>query len=153
MSKKSKIIYLILTTVFFTVFNFYFSDIIMKNGFLLAENPVLDIVYLQNSGAAFNLFEGYKLFLIIFAFFALAGLIFYIVKHIKKVSSICLFYTAMLLSGIFSNMCERLFLGYVRDFIKLNFIDFPIFNISDVFINIGVLGLIIIIIKNSYFKK
>ena len=50
-------------------------------------------------------------------------------------------------------MCERIFFGYVRDFIKLNFVDFPVFNISDIFINIGVLGLIFIILKNNYFKK
>ena len=153
MPKKSKIIYLILTTVFFVLCNFYFSDMIINNGYLLAENPVLDIMYLQNSGAAFNIFEGYKIFLIVFAFVALSALVFYAVKHIEKISVFGLFFASLLLSGIFNNTCERIFLGYVRDFIKLNFVDFPVFNISDIFINIGVLGLIFIILKNNYFKK
>lgn len=153
MSKKSKIIYLVLTTVFFVLCNFYFSDIIINNGYLLGENPVFDIIYLQNSGAAFNIFEGYKAFLIVFAFVAFSVLIFYAIRHIEKISVFGLFFASLLLSGIFNNMCERMFLGYVRDFIKLNFVDFPVFNISDIFINIGVLGLIFIILKNNYFKK
>ena len=126
---------------------------IINNGYLLAENPVLDIMYLQNSGAAFNIFEGYKVFLIVFAFAAFSALIFYAIRHIEKISVFGLFFASLLLSGIFNNTCERIFLGYVRDFIKLNFVDFPVFNISDIFINIGVLGLIFIILKNNYFKK
>ncbi len=153
MSKKSKIAYLILTTIFFIFFNFYFSDIILKSDLLLAENPVLDIIYVQNSGAAFNILDGYKIFLIVFAFAAFSALIFYTLKHIQKISVFCLFFVSLLLSGIFNNMCERMLFGYVRDFIKLNFIDFPVFNISDIFINIGVLGLIFIILKNNYLKK
>ena len=153
MSKNSKIVYLILTTIFFVFFNFYLTDLILKSGYLLTENPVLNIVYLQNTGAAFNIFEGYKIFLILFSLAAFLILIFYVLKHIKNISGIGLFFTAFLLSGIFNNMCERLLFGYVRDYIKLNFIDFPVFNISDIFINIGVFGLIFIILKNNYFKK
>jgi len=48
---------------------------------------------------------------------------------------------------------ERIYFGYVRDFFKLNFINFPVFNISDIFINISVILLIIIIIKNKYLKN
>jgi len=153
MSKKSKIVYLILTSLFFVFFNFYFSDIILKNGYLLAENPVFDITYIQNQGAAFNIFDGYKIFLIAFSATALGVLIFFVIKQIMKISVFGLFFTSLLLSGIFNNMCERLIFGYVRDYIKLNFVDFPVFNISDIFINIGVLGLIFIILKNNYFKK
>ena len=43
--------------------------------------------------------------------------------------------------------------GYVRDFFKLNFVDFPVFNISDIFITIGVLALIVLIVKNKYLRK
>lgn len=153
MSKNSKIIYLFITTIFFILLNFYFSDIILQNGYKLAENPIFDITFIQNQGAAFNLFDGYRNFLIVFSFLAFLTLIFYLIKQIEKISVIGLFFSSLLLSGIFNNMCERILFGYVRDFIKLNFIDFPVFNISDIFINIGVLGLIFIILKNNYFKK
>ena len=63
------------------------------------------------------------------------------------------FWAAMLIAGISCNMYERIVFGYVRDFFKLNFIEFPVFNISDIFINISVLAIIIIIIKNKYLKN
>lgn len=153
MSKNSKIIYLFITTIFFILLNFFFSDIIMQNGYKLTENPVFDITFIQNQGAAFNLFDGYKVFLVVFAILAFVFLIYYLIKQIEKISVIGLFFSSLLLSGIFNNMCERLMFGYVRDFIKLNFVDFPVFNLSDIFINIGVLGMIFIILKNNYFKK
>ena len=153
MSKNSKIVYLFITTIFFILLNFFFSDIIMQNGYKLTENPIFDITLIQNQGAAFNLFDGYKVFLVVFAILAFVLLIYYLIKQIEKVSVIGLFFSSLLLSGIFNNMCERLMFGYVRDYIKLNFINFPIFNLSDLFINIGVFVMIIIILKNNYFKK
>ena len=59
----------------------------------------------------------------------------------------------MLVSGIFCNLYERICFGYVRDFFKFNFIEFPVFNISDIFINISVLAIIVIILKNKYLKN
>lgn len=153
MSDKSKIIYLFITTIFFIIFDFYISNTILLNGYLLAENPILDITFIQNNGAAFNIFDGYKIFLITFSIIALLVLFCYVIKHIKKISTFGLFLISLLLSGIFNNMFERIYFGFVRDFIKLNFINFPVFNISDIFINIGVIGIICIILKNNYFKK
>ena len=153
MSKNSKIIYLFITTVFFILFNYILTDSILINGYKIAENPVFDITFIQNQGAAFNLFEGYKIFLVTFSVIAIISLILYTLKHLEKISTIGLFFISLLLSGIFNNMYERIIFGFVRDFIKLNFVNFPVFNISDIFINIGVLGMIIVIIKNNYFKS
>ena len=153
MPKKSKIIYLFITTLFFIFVNFYFTDLILLNGYKLAENPIFSITFIQNEGAAFNLFDGYKIFLIVFSIVALIVLCFYTIKQIKRISTKGLLLISLMLSGIFNNMCERLIFGHVRDFINLKFIDFPVFNLSDIFINIGVLGVIFIILKTNYFKK
>lgn len=153
MPKKSKIIYLFITTLFFIFVNFYFTDLILLNGYKLAENPIFSITFIQNEGAAFNLFDGYKIFLIVFSIVALIVLCFYTIKQIKRISTKGLFLISLMLSGIFNNMCERLIFGHVRDFINLKFIDFPVFNLSDIFINIGVLGVIFIILKTNYLKK
>ena len=153
MTKKSKIIYLFISIIFFILLNGYLSDLIILNGFKLPQNPILSIFYIQNQGAAFNIFDGQRVFLIAFAITAIIGMIFYTIKHISKFTGMELFFASILASGIFNNMIERTILGYVRDYIKLNFIDFPIFNISDIFINIGVIGIICIILKNNYFKK
>ena len=123
MPKKSKIIYLFITTLFFIFVNFYFTDLILLNGYKLAENPIFSITFIQNEGAAFNLFDGYKIFLIVFSIVALIVLCFYTIKQIKRISTKGLFLISLMLSGIFNNMCERLIFGHVRDFINLKFIE------------------------------
>ena len=49
---------------------------------------------------------------------------------------------AFLSAGILSNTIERFVDGYVTDYFKLTFINFPVFNLADIFINIGVILLI-----------
>ena len=154
MQRIGKLIYLFLSLIFFTVFDLYFSELIIKSArFNMPENPILDLTYILNSGAAFSIFENSKIFLIMFALVAIILILFYAIKNIDKFSTFSGFWAAMLIAGIGCNLYERIAFGYVRDFFKLNFIDFPVFNISDVFINIGVLAIILIIVKNKYLKK
>ncbi|MCQ2739879.1 MAG: signal peptidase II [bacterium] len=153
MTKTNKIIYLITSIVFYTIINFYFSKLILDYRFMLDKNPILDFVYAYNTGAAFSLMENMQFLLIIFSAIAIFSVLYFTIKNIQKFSTITLFWTSMLISGIFCNLVERIFLGYVLDYFKLNFIDFPVFNISDIFINISVIALIIIIVKNKYLKN
>lgn len=154
MSKANKIAYLLISIIFFIVFDLYFSNLILTNlRFNFPQNPVLDLIFVQNTGAAFSILENSQMFLIIFSFFALGLILSYAIKNAEKFSAISAFWAAMLIAGITCNLYERIAFGFVRDFIKLNFIEFPVFNISDIFINISVLAIIIIIIKNKYIKK
>ena len=154
MTKKNKLIYFFISIFFFIVFDLYFSRLILNElRFKIPENKILDLLYVQNTGAAFNILENYKIFLVIFAIFAIATIITYAVKNAEKFSTIAGFWTAMLIAGISCNLYERIAYGHVNDFIKLNFVNFPIFNISDIFINLGVFAIIVIIIKNKYIKN
>ncbi len=60
-------------------------------------------------------------------------------KNHEKLNTLQTLAIAMILGGTAGNFFDRLFYGYVVDFIKLNFIDFPVFNMADLFINIGVI--------------
>lgn len=154
MSKTGKISYFLIAIIFFIAFDVYFSNLILNTlRFSISENPILDLIFVQNTGAAFSILENSKLFLIIFSIVALGMILYYSIKNSEKFSTISAFWAAMLVAGISCNLYERIMFGFVRDFFKLNFIDFPVFNISDVFINIGVLAIIIIIIKNKYIKN
>lgn len=153
MTKLNKIIYFIVSLIFFIGFDLYFSDLILNDiRFKVAENKFMSLIFVQNTGAAFNILEDYKIFLILFAIAAIFVISSYIFRHLEKFSTISVFWAAMLLAGIGCNMYERMSFGYVRDFFKLNFIEFPVFNISDIFINIGVIAIIVIILKNKYIK-
>ena len=151
MSKINKIIFFIVSFLFFIIFDVYFSsNIINSINFLKLNNPILDLVFVQNTGAAFSLFENSPLFLIVISIISIFLILIYTLKNINKISVFTCYWIALLLAGISCNFYERIVFGYVRDFIKLNFINFPIFNISDIFINIGVIVLIFIIIKKRW---
>ena len=75
----------------------YFSDIILKNSESMPENPVFDLTFVQNTGAAFSILQDSRTFLIIFSALAAAGIAFYLIKHIAKVSTFSIFWVSMLI--------------------------------------------------------
>ncbi len=149
MSKKlSKIIYLIVCFVFFLISDLYLSELLVKNiarGFAFSSK-VIALTYVQNSGAAFNILNNSREFLIILSVVALVLIFGYIIRHAKSISMKSIFFSSLLAAGIAGNLHERIVFGFVRDFFELKFVDFPVFNISDIFINIGVIALIILIL-------
>jgi signal peptidase II len=106
------------------------------------SNMIFNLRYLKNSGAAFSLLQNAREFLIIVSIVAVTFLFLYVHNHIKNIHLISVSFIALLSAGIMSNCHERIVLGYVRDYIQLNFINFPIFNVADIFITIGVIALV-----------
>ena len=109
------------------------------------SNALFSLTYLKNSGAAFSLLENAREFLIIISI-AATTLLFTYVYHNKALHYISLSFLALLSAGIMANCHERIVFGYVRDYIHLNFINFPVFNMADIFITIGVIALIVILL-------
>ncbi len=94
------------------------------------------IDYVKNFGAAFNIFNGSRTFLSTVSIIFSCILIYFILKNnINK--TIDLLSYSFILGGSLGNGIDRIFKGYVVDFINLNFINFPIFNLADIAINIG----------------
>lgn len=153
MSKTNKLVYFFLTTFFFVFFDTYFSSYIVNNYESLSGNFLLDFVFVQNYGAAFSILDNSKIFLISFSIIALVWILVNLIKNIQKINMLPIFWSSLLVAGIFCNTSERIIYGYVRDFFSLNFINFPVFNISDVFINVSVFAIVVIIIKYNYAKN
>ena len=109
------------------------------------SNAVFSLTYLKNSGAAFSLMQNAREFFIIIAIVATTLLWGYIHSN-KGINLISVSFIGLLTAGIMANCHERIVLGYVRDYIHLNFINFPVFNVADVFITIGVIALIAILL-------
>lgn len=110
------------------------------------SNIVFNLHYLKNSGAAFSLLQNGREFLIIVAIAATTLLFNYVHHHIRSIHLVSLSFIALLSAGIMSNCHERIVLGFVRDYIQLNFINFPIFNVADIFITIGGIALVCILV-------
>ena len=119
--------------------NLYISKLLNKDLLLFT------IDFVKNYGAAFNLFSGSRLFLSFVSIISSIILFYLIFRNKSKV--IDKYALSFILAGSIGNGIDRIFKGYVIDFIKIKFIDFPVFNIADIAINVGVIFLII-----SYFK-
>ena len=117
--------------------------IITKNyNSLINKDLILfSIDYVKNFGAAFNLFDGSRIFLSIISIIITILLIFIILNN-NNTTNIDLYSFSFILGGTMGNGVDRITNGYVIDFISLNFINFPVFNIADVSINIGLILLI-----------
>ena len=121
----------------------YISDKIevIKNFFYL------NLVH--NEGAAWGLLNKHILFLIIFMLIALALLFHYSSKFINNNRNTIAF--SLVIGGLIGNLIDRVFNGYVIDFLDFYIFkyDYPVFNIADICIVIGMLLLIIAILKGE----
>ncbi len=106
------------------------------------QNNIFEILLLKNTGAAFSIFKGSNIFLAIFAIFVFGIIFYHVCKNNKELRLIDIHAFSFLSAGILSNTTERLVDGFVTDYFKLVFINFPVFNLADIFINIGVILLI-----------
>ena len=122
---------------------FYNDNIFINKDFVLFE---LDFV--KNYGAAFNILSGNRIFLSFISIFFSIILIYLILR--KNTSNLLDLYSySFILGGTLGNGLDRIIKGFVVDFIKLNIINFPVFNIADISINIGFILLLYSIFKNK----
>lgn len=122
--------------------------VLVTNNFALnVRNKIIDgffyITNCHNEGAAFSLFSGNVLFLIFITLIVL----FLIYRTINKenVNKIGILAYGLLLGGILGNLYDRIFYGYVIDYLDFRIFNFnfAIFNLADMAIVIGAILLIV----------
>lgn len=108
---------------------------------------VFQLEYLENRGAAFGLLQNQIwLFVILTGIFLAAAIWIYIrLPKIKRYLPLHII-AVVLVSGALGNLIDRIRLGYVVDFFYFSWIDFPIFNVADVYVVISFIALIICIL-------
>ncbi len=138
---------IILTLIFLLV------DIVSKllvSRYILLEksikiiNNFLYITYVRNTGAAWSMFSSRSVLVLIVSFFIIVGIVLYVNKNRPKDKIERLAYS-MILGGALGNFVNRIVYGYVIDFIDVKIFkyDYPIFNLADSFIVIGVILLVV----------
>ena len=124
-------------------------------GFERSQNIIpnlLNFTLVKNKGAAFSLFSNSTNFLTIISFMASLLLITFILRSPPK-SYWNFIGIASLLGGTVGNGIDRLLKGYVLDFFELVPINFPIFNVADISINIAIICFIIDLSKDKSIIK
>ena len=136
-------IFIILIDQFTKYIMFYNYNTLINKSFI-----VFRLDFVKNYGAAFNIFSGNRIFLscisIIFTI-----LLTYLILKKKNVETFDLLSYSFILGGTIGNGMDRILKGFVIDFINLNFINFPVFNIADISINIGFIFLFYSFFKNN----
>ena len=109
------------------------------------------IYYIENSGGAFSLFSGATIVLIVLSMLVLAFIHYYVVTD-EKMTKWRTFGLGIVIGGIVGNLIDRIVLGYVRDFIDFIIFgyNFPIFNVADMAITIGMALVILEICIEEY---
>ena len=112
-------------------------------------NNFFYITYLNNYGAAWSMFTDKNTFLIILSIIALIIMYRFIYVFEKNKRNTIAF--GLVMAGIMGNLIDRWLFGYVRDFIdfKIFSYDYPVFNIADIAVVVGVLFIIIAIFKGE----
>ncbi len=136
-------IFIFLIDQFTKYLMFYNNKLFINIDFLLFK---LDFV--KNYGAAFNIFSGSRIFLSLISIIFAILLIYLILKK-NNLNTLNLLSYSFILGGTIGNGIDRILKGYVIDFINLNIINFPVFNIADISINIGIIFLLFNIFKNN----
>ena len=103
---------------------------------------VVSFTYLKNSGAAFSMLENQQWFFTIITLIAMGAAFVYLYRHIKGSIWLLLGLT-LIISGGIGNFIDRLRQGFVVDMFHLDFMNFAIFNVADIYLTIGV-GLLLI---------
>lgn len=107
---------------------------------------IFELHYLENRGAAFGILQGKKAFFIIFTILVLAFIAYIYLKRIpdekkfRLLDGICILFFA----GALGNFIDRVFRNYVVDFFYFKLIDFPIFNVADIYVTVAAFAMIIL---------
>ena len=133
--KDKKTLFILLFAVSLVIIDQIVKYIVSRSMDLHQSIPliknVLHFTYIQNTGAGFGIFKGQQLFLIFISLVIIGGILFYLDRVERQVKVPF----ALILGGAVGNLIDRMFLGYVIDFIDFRI--WPVFNVADTSITIG----------------
>lgn len=132
------VILIALLTVFLDIVSKYLTLqlLIPAGGEVVVIPYVLNFCYVENRGAAFGILKDHRWVFMTVSIILIALLI-VMLKNTNITHKLFLTSVAMILGGGIGNMIDRIFVGYVVDFLKVTFIDFPVFNIADSAVVVG----------------
>lgn len=118
---------------------------------LVLLDDVFELHYLENSGAAFGMLQNQKVLFIVIALVMLAASGYLLIRMPRNKHYLPLEILVVLIAaGAVGNMIDRILYNYVVDFFYFKLIDFPIFNVADIYVSVSCVLLAILLI--FYYK-
>ena len=149
-NKNQTKLYFISCSIFIIILDQFTKYLMFYNykKFLNKDFLLFRLDFVKNYGAAFNIFSGNRIFLsLISIIFSI--LLIYLILRKNTLNLFDLYSYSFILGGTIGNGIDRIYKGFVVDFINLNIINFPVFNIADISINIGFIFLFYSIYNNN----
>lgn len=128
------------------------TKVILFNNSWTVIPGFLSFTYVGNTGMAFGLSQNNVLLIILVNIVILGILIKFLKENVNKIDSTVFISIVLILTGGSGNLIDRIVKGHVIDFININLFNFPVFNLADIYITVGVILLMFVIIK-TFFKK
>ena len=128
----------------------------LKKGSIKVVKNFMELVYVENRGAAFGILQGKKIILVFFTFFIIATLCYFLYKSRSRLSTISKVSISLIIGGAIGNLIDRVFRHFVIDFISVTFpngYEFPVFNVADIAVVCGTFLLIIAFVKTDDFEE
>ncbi|MCD5028429.1 signal peptidase II [Enterococcus asini] len=113
---------------------------------------VFSLTYYQNSGAAWSILQGQMWFFAIVTFVAVPLCIWLLWKN-RRGSKFYSLALGLVIAGALGNFIDRMRLGYVVDMFQTDFMNFPIFNVADMCLTIGVVMVFIYALFEERFER
>lgn len=110
---------------------------------------VIRFASVENRGVAWGFLNGVNgatVVITVFTVVVIGLMVFMTVKYRKVLPWIVGVPLACVAGGAIGNLIDRVFIGYVRDFLATEFISFPVFNVADAFVTCGGIFLVIVIL-------
>lgn len=127
------------------------------NGSIIIQN-FLKLTVVENTGGAFGIVSNSPFFLILTSTLVLGIITKFIISQKDRIDNKTLVALSLVLAGGLSNLIDRIYKGFVLDYLDIrDLINFPVFNIADIYVTIGVIMLLVLIsiytIKEVKIKK
>lgn len=151
MSKKNFLliadVILLAVLIFLDQLTKYWAVLFLKDKNAVSIVPgVFELKYLENRGAAFGMLQNQKFFFIFIAMVILAVIIYVLFKTPNQSKYVKLHIALVFVAGgAIGNMIDRCRYEYVVDFLYFSIINFPVFNVADIYVTLAAFFLIILI--------
>ena len=130
------------------VFALRFEDSSQK---IVVIPNLFEFVFVKNTGAAYGIFGDSTVMLSVVSILFIIGFVLFDIFNHKN-DWLYIFGIGLILSGAIGNLVDRLFLGYVRDFISIKLFSF-VFNLADLFITAGVICFLVYLLISLIKEK